>query len=323
MASGEFDLIERFFAPLAAPEGLALGDDAAVFSPPPAHQLVVTSDCMVAGVHFLPSDPPGSIGVKILAVNLSDLAAMGAAPLGYTLALALPETIGDDWLADFAAGLGRAQQQGGIGLFGGDTVSTPGPLSLTVTAFGSIAGGMALRRNGAAAGDLICVSGTLGDAALGLYLLRHEGQAVSPEDRAFLSKRYREPSPRNALGTALCGVAHACADISDGLFADLGHICGRSGLGAEVDLSALPRSAAFVRSVAACGLRELDFIAAGDDYELLFTLPLSRRAEVAALARRGGVDISVIGRMRATAGIRARDADGRLLDSLPSGWVHR
>ena len=323
MSSGEFDLIARFFAPLAAPAGLGLGDDAAVFTPPEGRQLVVTSDCMVAGVHFLPDDPPESIGAKILAVNLSDLAAMGAAPLGYTLALALPADLGDDWLAAFAAGLGRKQETGQIALFGGDTVSTPGPLSLTVTAFGSVAIGAALRRAGAAAGDLICVSGSLGDAALGLHLLRHGGEEAGNADAAYLIGRYRDPSPRNELGQRLCGMAHACADISDGLFADLGHICEGSGLGAEVGLPALPRSDAFRRCVQAMALREHDFIAAGDDYELLFTLPPSRQGVLRDLARQTGVPITVIGRMTAEKGIRAMDADGRPLAALPAGWTHR
>lgn len=323
MVSGEFDLIARFFAPLAAPEGLGLGDDAAVFTPPEGRQIVVTSDCMVAGVHFLADDPPECIGAKILAVNLSDLAAMGAAPLGYTLALALPADLDDGWLSAFAAGLARNQEIGRIALFGGDTVSTPGPLSLTVTAFGSVTNGAALRRAGAVAGDLICASGTLGDAALGLHLLRQGRRGKNDADAAYLIGRYRDPSPRNQLGQCLCGVAHACADISDGLFADLGHICERSGLGAVIDLPALPRSDPFRRCVQVLGLQECDFIGAGDDYELLFTLPPSQQGCLDDLARQAGVQISIIGRMTAEKDILAIDADGRPLTSLPAGWTHR
>ena len=316
---GEFEFIARHLRPLAAGTGAALGlaDDAAVLDLPPGQQLVLTKDAMVAGVHFLPDDPPGQIAQKLLRVNLSDLAAMGASPLGYLMAVACPSGLDETWLESFCLGLTADQAEFGIGLLGGDTVSTPGPITLSLTAIGSVPAGAALRRNAAKPGDDLYVSGTLGDGALGLSVLRGEltpGAAAS----AFLVDRYRRPQPRLDLGLALRGTAHAAIDVSDGLLADLGHVLETSKAGAEVVADALPLSPAG---------RDLDgareaALAGGDDYELLFTAPPGRRAAVETIARKLALPLTRIGRIEAQAGLRLRDAQGRPVAVRQAGWRH-
>jgi thiamine-monophosphate kinase len=318
MPEGEFAFIARRLRPLATAEGaLGLTDDAALLDPAPDRQLVLAKDAMVAGVHFLEDDPPGEIARKLLRVNLSDLAAMGAAPLGYLLALARPKAITDDWLAAFCAGLAADNAEFGIGLLGGDTVSTPGALTLSLTAIGEVPKGTALLRRGAGAGDDVWVSGTLGDAALGLKALRGELDAAGA-GRAWLIERYRLPRPRLGLGQALRGVASAAIDISDGLVADLGHILEVSGVGAEIRADALPLSPA-ARDLP--GARDAA-LAGGDDYELLFTAAPARRAEIEALARRLDLALSRIGAIDAGPGLRIRDAAGRIVEPRTKGWAH-
>jgi thiamine-monophosphate kinase len=316
---GEFEFIAERLRPLAAGTAAALDleDDAALLDPSPGMSLVVTKDAMVAGVHFLEDDPPGQIAQKLLRVNLSDLAAMGAAPVGYLLALARPKVLTDDWLADFCQGLAEDQAEFGIGLLGGDTVSTPGPLTLSLTALGQVPKGQALRRRGARTGDDLFVSGTLGDAALGLLVL--QGKVDPPAAaRAFLIERYRLPQPRLALGQALRGLAYAAIDISDGLLADLGHILETSGVGAELLADQLPLSAA-ARDLP--GVRDAA-LAGGDDYELLFAVPRERRGEIPALARRLDLQLTRIGRIEAGSGLRIVDAGGREIRSPRAGWQH-
>ena len=318
MPEGEFEFIARRLRPLAtAPGALDLIDDAALLDPTPDKQLVLAKDAMVAGVHFLEGDPPGQIAKKLLRVNLSDLAAMGAAPLGYLLALARSREIADDWLADFCAGLAADNAAFGIGLLGGDTVSTPGPLTLSLTAVGEVPKGAALLRSGARAGDDIWVSGTLGDAALGLKVLQGELE-VAVDARAALIAHYRLPQPRLALGQALRGVAGAAIDISDGLVADLGHILEASGVGAELRADQLPLSAA-ARDLP--GARDAA-LAGGDDYELLFTASPARRAEIAALARRLGLPLTCIGQIRAGSDLSILDAAGQEIKVAKRGWQH-
>ena len=219
----EFDLIARYFAPLAAGEAGAFGltDDAAVLTPSPGWATVTTADAMVAGVHFLPEDPPDLIARKLLRVNLSDLAAMGARPRAYLLTTAFPAAIDDAWLAAFTEGLAADQAEFGIHLLGGDTVSTPGPLTLSLMALGEARDGAVLRRSGAKPGDTVYVTGTIGDAALGLDSLRGHLSGLGPRQAEYLAGRYRLPQPRMACGPRLLGLAHAALDVSDGLVGDL------------------------------------------------------------------------------------------------------
>ena len=318
MPEGEFEFIARRLRPLATtPGALALTDDAALLDPAPGRQLVLTKDAMVAGVHFLPDDPPGQIAQKLLRVNLSDLAAMGAAPLGYLLALARPKEISDAWLEEFCVGLAADNAMFGIALLGGDTVSTPGPLTLSLTAIGEVPTGLALLRSGARPGEDVWISGTLGEAALGLKVLQGALDVTEPA-RTFLMERYRLPRPRLALGQALRGIASAAIDVSDGLVADLGHILETSGVGAAVHADALPLSEA-VRGLP--GARDAA-LAGGDDYELLFTAPSKRRAEITALSRRLDLPLSRIGMIRADQGLHVLDEKGQELPVRKAGWQH-
>lgn len=324
---GEFELIARYLAPLAAgtPGAFDLKDDAAVVDLPGGRQLVVTVDAMVAGVHFLPDDPPAGIGAKLLAVNLSDLAAMGAEPFGYVLTTAWPEDTDEDWIAAFVGGLRESQDRYGLHLLGGDTVGTPGPLSLSLTALGTIEQGRALTRGGARPGDRVFVSGTVGDGVLGLQALRGElaGEAKGHVDA--LARRYRQPEPRLALGRALLGIASAACDVSDGLFADLGHICETSGVAATVEAAKVPLSEAARAVTADDPERRECAIAGGDDYELVFTAAPDRTGEVRAAAGRAGVAVTEIGAIETADGrprVVAIAADGRRQDTGQRGWQH-
>lgn len=316
MAEGEFEFIARRLRPLAmAPGALGLADDAALLDPRPGMQLVLTKDAMVAGVHFLADDPADLIARKLLRVNLSDLAAMGAAPLGYLLALARPREIADEWLAAFCAGLAADNATFRTSLLGGDTVSTPGPLTLSLTAIGELHKGTALLRSGARPGDEIWVSGTLGDAALGLAVLQDKLGVAEPM-RSHLVERYRLPRPRLVLGQALRGLAHAAIDISDGLLADLGHVVETSNLGAEVRADLLPLS-----SPDLAGAQEAA-LSGGDDYELLFTAQPSQRDAIEGLAKKLDLPLTRIGAIHADAGIRVLDATGAEVHPKRTGWQH-
>jgi thiamine-monophosphate kinase len=311
----EFALIDRYFtrASRRADVVLGVGDDGALLQPPMGSWLVLTTDTMVCGTHFLPTDDPEALGHKLVAVNLSDLAAMGADPAWLTLALTLPN-IDHDWLAAFATGLFDLTDAVGAELVGGDI--TRGPLTLTLQAAGTVPAGMALRRAGARPGDGVYVSGTLGDAALALDL-RLAGAPVP----APLAARLDRPSARLALGRALRGQATAAIDVSDGLLADLGHLCARSGVGAEIDLPRLPRSEAFLAT--ARGERDGDKpLNGGDDYELCFTLPAGRADAVSALIQAGGCPITRIGQISAAPGVCCRDAAGRLVAPSRAGFDH-
>lgn len=323
---GEFQLIARYFAPLAEGEPAALGleDDAAVLTPPPGRSLVLTADAMVAGVHYLPDDPPDQVAQKLLRVNLSDLAAMGAEPLGYLLTCAWPKDIREDWVAGFVQGLAADQKTFGIHVLGGDMTSTPGPMTLSLTALGHVAPGQALRRATARAGDLIFVSGGIGDGALGLKVLTGAFPNLEAEPAAFLAERYRRPQPRLALGQALAasGLATACLDVSDGLVADVGHIAETSGLAAEIVAHRVPLSPA-ARLLLADDLELFPLtLTGGDDYELCFTVDPERAAEVAALAERLGLPLTQVGRMAEGEGVRVLDRDGAALPLSKSGWTH-
>ena len=320
----EFGLIARYFAPLAAgvPGALGLTDDGALIDAEPGRQLVITTDTMVAGVHFLPDDPADLVGRKLLRVNLSDLGSMGAKPLVYTLNTAFTAAIGEAWIAAFAAGLQADQKTFGIDLIGGDTVVTPGPTTLTVTAIGSIAAGRALKRRDAQVGDLIGVTGTIGDAALGLKALRGELDDLDAQARAALADRYRLPRPRQALGMQLVGLAHAAVDVSDGLAADLGHICETSGLGARVEAGKVPLSPAAAEALAHDPARIASVLAGGDDYELLFTAPEAHWPQISERARACDVPVTTIGRMTAGTGVTVVDAAGKPITLGSSGYRH-
>ena len=308
----EFALIRRHFAgltPARADVVLGIGDDCALLQPSPGLQLAVTSDTLIAGRHFPKSTAAADIGWKALAVNLSDLAAMGAEPRWFTLALSLPAS-DESWLAGFAAGLRELAQASGIALVGGDT--TRGPLSITITAMGEVAPGQALRRDGARPGDRICVTGTLGDAALALRLLDRPG--LPPQ----LRQRLDRPTPRIAAGLALRGLASAALDISDGLAGDLGHILVASGVGAEIDLEALPGSAHF-NGLAPSEERAELMLRGGDDYELCVCLPPEAVEEA---QQRLDVPLTEIGRITAEPGLRSVDASGDSQAQETCGYRH-
>lgn len=327
-STDEFALIRRHFAPLARePGALCLRDDAAVLAPIDGAELVVTADSMVAGVHFFADDPPALIARKLLRVNLSDLAAMAARPAAYLMTIALPAATGEAWIAAFAGGLAQDQGEFGVALVGGDTVATPGPLTLSVTALGWVAAGRALRRSGAGPDEDIYVSGTIGDAALGLAVRRRALDVEAPVGDALLA-RLQLPTPRLALGQALGeGPATAAIDVSDGLIADLGHLCGASGVGGEIGLSAVPLSEAAAAVVTGDQQLRLSLLVGGDDYELLFTAPVTAADEVKALAGRVGLRITRIGRTIAARGdaeaaVVVLDDAGRDLKPTTSGYRH-
>lgn len=296
--SGEFGAIARWFRPLAGddPAARGLGDDAAVLTPPAGMDLVFTKDAMVAGVHFFEDDAPDQVARKLARVNLSDLAAMGARPLGYLLAVALPAAGRDRWFQGLHDGLAADQAEFGWHLWGGDTVTTPGPVTLSLTAVGAVPHGCALGRGGAQAGDIVFVSGTIGDAALGLMVRKAELTGLDGDHAACLLGRLSLPVPRMALGAALAGVGTACIDVSDGLFADLGHICETSGVGADIRRDRLPLSPA-AQTVLAGNEALWPRLFGGDDYELLFTAPPSARDAVMEAAGKSGTPVAEIGAM--------------------------
>ncbi len=314
MASGEDSLIARYFKPLATEAGaLALTDDAAALATD-GDDLVVTTDAIVEGVHFLSSDPPGTLARKALRVNLSDLAAKGAEPAGFVLTLALRGR-DEAWLEAFATALGEDARDFACPLFGGDTVSTPGPLTISVTAFGRVPKGNMVRRAGATAGDLVVVTGTIGDAALGLDLLTGgrvaRSGALDEAQRAELISRYRVPQPRNRLALAVRQWASAAMDVSDGLAGDLEKLCAVSGVAADVELARIPLSSPAAVAVAA-GVASLEsLIAGGDDYEVLCTVPERNFEAFRKAADGAGIPVSVIGRVGDRgSGVRFLDQKG-------------
>ncbi|WP_088561299.1 thiamine-phosphate kinase [Arboricoccus pini] len=311
-------MINRYLKPLAKgfPGALALTDDAALIDCCSNEQIVIAKDALVENVHFLSSDPVDLIARKLLRTNLSDMAAMGAKPFGYLTMIAWPPTLQADFFPTFAKGLAADQREFAVHLLGGDTVSTSGPLVLSLTILGSVPKGHALTRSAAKIGDLVFVSGTLGDAALGLRVLR--GLAATEDEALALVDRYRLPRPRIALGQALLGVAGAAIDVSDGLLADLGHIASTSAVGIDIDIVNLPLSEA-ARSLP--GALEAA-LSGGDDYELAFTVPPGKIEEALMAAKRAGVPITQIGRVTERRGVRALDRQGQQLELAQTGWVH-
>jgi thiamine-monophosphate kinase len=323
----EFALIARHFAPLAGPAGLGLLDDAAVLAPPAGHDLVVTTDAIVAGVHFFPDDPPDTIGHKALAVNLSDLAAKGASPLGFQLAIALPKELDDAWLAAFAAGLGALSAQAGIPLTGGDTVMTPGPLTLSITAFGAVPAGRMVPRGGARKGDRLVVTGTIGDGALGLKarLAEREGRSwpLAADHLAFLADRYLRPKARFMAADMVRIHAHAAMDISDGFAGDLDKMIRLSGHGATVRLADVPLSVAARAAIRFDGrLRDAAFTG-GDDYEVLASIAPANVERFMAECLAAGVNATVVGEVAgAGAPVVFEDADGSARMFASASYAH-
>ena len=327
--TGEFELIERYFAPLArrSPGAFGLRDDAALIAAAPGHDLVVKTDAIVAGVHFLPDDPPQLVARKALRVNLSDLAAKGAVPRAYLLDLMVPKTVTEEWIAAFAEGLARDQNEYGVQLIGGDTDAIPGPVAIAITALGEVAAGRMILRSTARAGDSVFVTGTIGDAVLGIEVLRGALPGLDREAAGFLVERYRLPLPRVALGPRLVGLASAAIDVSDGLVADLRHVCDVSGLAAVVEAARVPLSPAARAVVAKWPARTVDLLTGGDDYEILFTAPAHAAAGLAELSRALEVPITPIGRMDPPAAgsddrVAVLDGRGRPLALGRGGWSH-
>ncbi len=317
--SSEFTLIARHFTRPVKRARLGVGDDCALLAPAPGHEFAVSTDMLVAGTHFLAGTDPRRLGHKSLAVNFSDLAAMGAQPRYATLALALPDA-GDAWVEQFAAGFFALAERHGVELVGGDT--TRGPLAICVTVFGEVPNGQAIRRDGAAIGDDVWVSGTLGDAALGLMALKSDAM-LDAADRAFCVGRLESPEPRIDLGLALRGVAASMIDLSDGLAGDLAHIAHASGVGARINVDALPLSTALRRQSQARRLRCA--LSGGDDYELCFTAAVEQHELVVAVGRSVGLAITRVGSMFAAAAnspeLMLVDSDGRILPPM-TGFDH-
>jgi len=315
----EFDLIKQYFVRQRAGRAtLGIGDDCALITPSAGKQIAISSDMLVEDRHFFAGADARKLGHKSLAVNLSDLAAMGARPVAFTLALALPQAE-RAWLAGFAEGLFALADAHECELIGGDT--TKGPLTICITVFGELAPGQALRRSRAVAGDDIWISGTLGDARLALAGYRME-HSLSADELASAAVRMHTPTPRVELGRALAesNLAHAAIDISDGLVGDLGHILAASQVGATLNVDALPAGPILAQQET--GLRRRYTAAGGDDYELCFTAPASSREAIAALARQCGTPVTRVGRIEAGAGLRLADAAGAALDLKLSSFDH-
>jgi thiamine-monophosphate kinase len=325
--SGEERLIARFFRPIATdPGALGLIDDAAIWTPPPDTDLVLKTDAIVGGVHFFASDPAGTVAQKALRVNLSDLAAKGARPVGFLLALALPRGIGNAWLAAFSRGLKRDAHAFGCPLLGGDTDRTPGPVTVSIAAFGHVPRSAMVRRDGARSGHIIYVTGTIGDAVLGLLMRRQPKRTafrgLSRAEKAHLADRYLLPRPRLALANTVRRFASASIDVSDGLAGDLGKLVAASGVGARIEAARVPLSPA-ARKALAVEARLLETVlSGGDDYEIVCTVPPARRARFEAAARRANVKVSPIGRIETGEGVKIVGRDGKPIRLARSSFSH-
>ncbi|MEW5963795.1 MAG: thiamine-phosphate kinase [Pseudomonadota bacterium] len=322
----EAELIAAYLAPLAAdnPGALGLRDDCATLVPPPGRELVLTTDSLIEGVHFLAGDIPA---YKALAVNVSDLAAKGAEPLAYLLTLALPEAPTHAWMRSFADGLARAQRAFGCLLAGGDTDRTPGRLTITIAAIGSVPAGRMVRRTSARAGDRLYVSGTIGDAWLGLEARRHLARAgewgLDERDARLLVERFEEPVPRLGLREALLEHASAALDVSDGLVKDLNHLCRASSVGGRLELARVPLSEPARRLVASGSVALAQLVTGGEDYEVLAAVPAEQGSAFERRARAAGVDVTAIGTLLAPAeGVTVLGQDGHELELGPGGWEH-
>lgn len=321
--SGEFEIIARYFAPLAThPGAMGLKDDVALLKPKAGNQLVLKTDGIVEGVHFFRNDPPASIAQKALRVNLSDLAAKGAESTGYLLTLALPSWVDDEWLAAFAQGLAEDQKTFGISLLGGDTDATPGPLTISVTALGQVAEGTMIPRSGARVGDRVFVSGMIGDGGAGLAVLKGEGEKLSAPQREALIARYQTPEPRLKLGQGLVGIASAALDVSDGLIADLGHIADTSNVRIVVEAGRVPMSDACRALWGSSNEAIARAATSGDDYEIAFAAPAARRDAVMAAAKKANTPVTEIGHVEKGQGVVLLDANGSSIPLKQGGFTH-
>lgn len=319
----EFELIARYFAPLAD-DGCAFGlrDDAALMPRRPGHDVVVTVDAVVEGVHFLKDDPSDLVARKLLRVNLSDLAAKGAQAAHYLLVTAFSHHTDTEYVAAFASGLAEDQRCFGVSLLGGDTVATPGRSMYSLTAFGHVPAGEMVRRAGARPGDLLYVTGTIGDSLLGLKVLRQGIEMDDQRHREWVASRYRLPQPRCELGAAVRGLVSACLDVSDGLVADAGHMAAESGLACVIDADAVPLSPAAHAALSREMVSPADLLTGGDDYELLLAVPPQRAARFEDTAARAGTSVTQIGRTEEGSGVRVLDASGEIMALNRAGYQH-
>lgn len=319
----EFELIARYFAPLAD-DGFAFGlrDDAALLPQRPGHDVVATVDAVVAGVHFLQDDPPEVVARKLLRVNLSDLAAKGARPAHYLLVTAFSRETDTDYVEAFAAGLEQDQRIFGISLLGGDTVATPGPSVFSLTAFGHVPSGEMIRRAGGRPGDLLYVTGSIGDSVIGLKVLTGEFAIGDEQHRKWVTERYGLPQPRCELGAAVRGLVSACLDVSDGLVADAGHLAAESNLACVIEADAVPLSPAGYAALGQGLISPAGLLTGGDDYELLFAVPPERAARFEDAAARAATSVAQIGRMEEGRGVRVIDSAGEIMSLERSGYEH-
>jgi thiamine-monophosphate kinase len=321
--SGEDRLIARYFQPIAThPGALGLTDDAAFIKPPPGCDLVLKTDAIIGGVHFFADDAASAVASKALRVNLSDLAAKGASPLGFLLSLALPKEIGDEWLSGFAEGLRADAVLFGCPLFGGDTDRTPGPVTISIAMFGSVPEGTMVRRAGAQAGDRVFVSGTIGDAALGLALRKGAPWTLSDAQRQHLTSRYLLPQPRDALAEAVRAHASAAMDVSDGLAGDFVKLCRASKVAAEIEVARVPLSDAAKAVLAAEPAMIETALTGGDDYEIVCTVPVGKAESFRAAARAAHVAVTEIGQIKAGEGVRFLGPDGQALAFKHASFSH-
>lgn len=322
IAMHEFEMIERYLAPLAGEGSFGLKDDAACLSVPVGKELVLTKDAMVAGVHFFAHDPADLIARKLLRVNLSDLTAKAAKPYGYMLALMLPRATNEAWIEAFAAGLAQDQQEYGLSLIGGDTTRTDGPLCMSLTALGLVEAGMMLRRSHARPGDYLYVTGTIGDAALWLHMQSNAEGMVEAPDMKALHQRYLVPQPRVAFGEKLAGIVNACMDISDGLVQDAGHLAAASSVSCVIEGAAVPLSIAAKKAISHSPQLLETVLTGGDDYELLLSVSPAKERELEALATQYGIAITRIGEVHEGRGVCVRDELGGTMSFSSTGWKH-
>lgn len=318
----EFTLIDELLAPLAGPEGLGLKDDAAVLSPRAGHDLVFTKDTIAEGRHYLPDDPPETVAKKLLRVNLSDLAAKGATPLGYLLSTAWSSETSFEWMKQFVAGLREDQSEFGLHLWGGDTIKTSGPSVFSLTGIGEVPTGQMVTRSGAQVGDELWVTGTIGDAALGLKAAQGQLRALSDGDRDILIEGYRVPEPPVAFGSKLPEIASAAIDVSDGLLADLAHLCEQSSVGACIEKRNIPLSEVVNKCLEIDNQQWQLVSGGGDDYQILFTAPVEKKEQVLELAGGEGVRVSRLGVIAKETGVVLLDEAGQPIDAVPAGFTH-